>query len=243
MRSERRQKYLQGVLRGPSLVLHVVSYGLAVSASVLAMTAQGLSAPWVVAIVSGPFVLLFGLLAGPWVRRLWQIEPHAKMFVARPARGVVAFVSPGRGSETARRAVEFHGASLERAWLVHSEASREAAEEIVRELSTTEHLRRGVFELVALSDPEFGNPGVVSELVNREVFEALPDGLSPEDVIVDVTGGLKGTTAGAFLAGLPRGRRLQYVQPAVRDDRGRGEAPGDPLEIEIDYKLKRLRSR
>lgn len=227
----------------PSLAVHAISYATAVSASVLAMLTQGLRAPWAWVLIGTPFLLLLAVYSSRWIRRRWQIEPSALMFPARPARGVVAFVSLGPGSETAARAVEFHGASLHHAWLFYSDASRDAALEIVESLSATRHLRREIFHLIALSDTEFGNPGSVNDRIDREVFQALPEGLGPQDVVVDITGGLKGTTAGAFLAGIPRGRRLQYVPPATLDDRGRGKSPHTPLEIEIDYKIKRLRSR
>lgn len=191
-----------------------------------------------------PVVVGVAFIASPWLAKVWPkrtVEPNARISRANPFRGLVVFVSPGRGSGTAVRAVEYHGAALEHVWLVHSDASRETAEEVLEELSQRPHLRREMFELVHLADAQFDNPGAVQDLIERVVFQALPEGISETEVIIDLTGGMKGTSAGAFLAGLPRGRRLEYVPAAVKDARGRGTLPGAPIEIGIDFKLKRVR--
>jgi hypothetical protein len=154
-------------------------------------------------------------------------------------------VSPGKGSETAAGAIEYHSHSpgFSRVWLVHSDTSKSSAEQLLEELSRRPHLSRETFCLLHLPDSQFDNPGLVHDLIERAVFRELPEGMTEAEVIVDLTGGMKGTSAGAFLAGLPRGRRLEYVSPATRDSRGRGTRPGEPIEIGIDYKLKRLPSR
>ncbi len=86
----------------------------------------------------------------------------------------------------------------------------------------------------------FGFSGnLLAPAIEEHVFQSLPSGIEESDVIVDITGGRKATTAGAFLAALPRGRRLEVVNPKKSEYRGRGLEPDDPMEIAIDYEVKR----
>jgi len=232
-------------LRQGSFTIFGLTYLLAVSANLTAATFEAFSGRWWASLVL-PVVVGVAFIASPWLGKVWPkrtIEPSARISRANSCRGLVVFVSPGRGSETAVRAVEYHGPALERVWLVHSDASRGTAEGILEELSQRPHLRREVFELVHLADAQFDNPGAVQDLIERVVFRDLPEGISERDLLIDLTGGMKGTSAGAFLAGLPRGRRLEYVPAARKDARGRGTRPAEPIEIGIDYKLKRVRGQ
>jgi hypothetical protein len=111
---------------------------------------------------------------------------------------------------------------------------------LVADLSRKPRLAADRFQLLHLSNREFDNPERVRKTIDQEVFENLPTGMEASDVLIDITGGFKTTTAGAFLAGLPEGRRLQIVRPLTTDERGRGLKPGDPDEIAIDYRVKPL---
>lgn len=159
---------------------------------------------------------------------------------ARPCKGLVVLVSPGRGSESAKDAIRYHAKTLEKAWLVHSDASRDAADEIVEELGQEDGLRAEQFKKVHVIDMNFENsPDAVREAIERDVFQKLPAGLADSDVIVDITGGRKATTAGAFLAALPPGRRVEIVNPKRTDRRHRGTEADEPLEIAVDYRVSR----
>lgn len=234
-------------LRRGSLKISGLTYLSAVSASALAAGFEAFSHRWW-AVLIAPVPLWLVFIASPWLSRLWprrRVEASARIFRPEPCRGLVVLVSPGKGSETAAGAIAYHGrfGNLSRVWLLHSDTSEEVARKLSEELSRRPELSSESFRLLHLPDSQFDNPGLVHDLIEKAVFQELPGGMTEADVIVDLTGGMKGTSAGAFLAGLPRGRRLEYVSPATRDPRGRGTRPGEPLEIGIDYKLKRLPRR
>ena len=232
-------------LRQGSWRLFALTYLLATSSSTFAGGFQAFSPAWW-GMWLLPLVLGALFIASPWLPKLWprgRIEARARIYRAESCKGLVVLVSPGKGSESAAKAIEYHQATLARAWLVHSDTSREAATALLERLSQRVEFSQGTFCPLHLSDAEFDNPGLVQELIERKVFEQLPEGIGESEVVVDITGGMKGTSAGAFLAGLPQGRRLEYVSPAATDTRGRGTRPGQPIEIGIDYKLKRVRSR
>jgi hypothetical protein len=180
----------------------------------------------------------------PLIRRVWppqRVEFIPTLDKAQPCRGLVVLVSQGPGAETAERAIRYHGSHLQWVWLVHSDASKPDAQRILEALSQEIKLRADRFTLIPLLDLNFENlPEAVKEAIEEKVFRNLPSGLDETDVIVDITGGRKATTAGAFLAGLPRGRRLEVVNPRKIDPRRRGTVADDPIEINIDYKVKRF---
>lgn len=232
-------------LRQGSLTIFLASYLLAVSSSALAAGLEPGSLGWWSVILS-PLGIGLVWIFGPWLGRLWpwrSIEPVPRIFRPEPCRGLVVFVSPGKGSATAAHAIDYHGTELAYIWLVHSDRSRADAEHLSEEAARRPNLATEGIRRLYLPDRRFDDPELVRNLLEREVFGRLPEDLEPGDVLIDFTGGLKGTSAGALLTGLPPERRLQYTPAALTDTRGRGTRPGDPVEIGIDYKLKRARRR
>jgi hypothetical protein len=66
----------------------------------------------------------------------------------------------------------------------------------------------------------------------------MPEHFFEDDIIIDITGGRKLTTAGAFLAGLPKGRHLEVINPKPTSADQHGPIPDDPLEIDISFDVK-----
>ena len=89
----------------------------------------------------------------------------------------------------------------------------------------------------------FEDPEQVKDAIEDKVYGELPAGMRPDDIVIDITGGRKTTTAGAFLAGLPRGRHLEYNSPSEINIRGQGVKPGIPIQISLDYELRKLKRR
>jgi hypothetical protein len=193
-----------------------------------------------------PSLILLVILS-PLIRRIWpfkQVEPSVAVLPqARPSRGLVVFASPGSGIETAKAAVRYHTAVLEHVWVVSSELSRRDAREMTADWVRDGRLPPERIHELALSDHAFDDPESVRDRLEAEVFADLPEGLEEPDVMIDLTGGKKTTSAGAFMAGLPPGRRLQMTSPKVTDARGRGLEPGEPFEISVHYKLTKVRPR
>jgi hypothetical protein len=165
---------------------------------------------------------------------------------ATRARVLVVFASPGGGIDTARMAIKYHAPTLDTAWLICSvggDVSSEAAAEALRgELERERFVLPGLIQILRLPNSKFEDPEAIRGTV-QDIYEKLPDHLTERDVIIDITGGRKATTAGAFLAGLPKGRRLEVINPLATDESGHGTKPGDPVEIVIDYSLRRAKGR
>ncbi len=170
---------------------------------------------------------LFGAL-WPWRSR----EPVSS--IRRPGgkyRGVVVLVSQGGGFVTAQKALSYHRDVMKHAWLIHSEASRENAETLGKEFP--------VAELVSMTDLDFEDPEAVKRMIENAVYGSLGErGLNESEVVIDITGGPKGATAGAFLAGLSERRNLEIVPATKKNERGYGLETDDPSEIDIAYKVK-----
>ena len=188
------------------------------------------------------FLLL--VLQSDWFFRLWRgAGPRSLVVRAGHCRGLVVFASMGGGIATAEAAIRWHAAGLERVWILHSDLSRAAAEKLANGFRDEEGFRSISFETVYLTNEDFDNPEEVRAVLDERVYGALGAAMEDREVVIDFTGGTKTTTAGAFLAGLPEGRRMQVNRPAEKDDQGRGMLPGPPFEILIDYRLKRMRRK
>ncbi len=198
------------------------------------------------AIGLGVPAVLVAVILSPWFSRVWPLrrpEPVPTVFPkARACKGLVVIVSPGAGSGSARAAVEYHLAGgLEQVWLVYSDASAGEAEALREELSRKPQLTASRVLPVPFSNSGFQDPEQVRAGIEEGVYGRLPEGMEAGDVILDLTGGPKTASVGAFLAGLPPGRRLEVVRAGTMDSRLRAESPADPFEICLDYKLKRVR--
>jgi hypothetical protein len=244
MRFEVHKDFWRATLE--AIFLTAATFVLAVSSNLASASLPELTGVcWWFWTLLGPVLFVFA------VGRLWtrlalrELEPTVTSGQPPPpCKGLVVLVSHGYGVATAKKAIEYHQARLERLWMVHSEMSLADAEEIRRELLAAGKLRHGLIAPIPLSNADFADPGKVQEAIETNVYGQLPESWRESDVILDITGGQKQTTAGAFLAGLPKGRRLEVNKFAKIDPQtGRGEEPGDPVEITIDYDLKPIRRR
>ncbi len=227
--------------RKSPLVFLAASYVFGMSINLTAATFEAQSIPWWLVVAGVPIAGVL-LIATPLIRKIWpplRIEFGDTLIKAKPCKGLVVLVSPGKGAATAEAAIRYHASALIKVWLVHSETSKQAALALIDELSGEDGFKADQFEPVPLSDGYFEAPDTVRQTLEERVYGRLPLGMEEGDVIVDFTGGRKTTTAGAFLAGLPRPRRLQVVQPQKTDVRKRGLKAGEPLEVRIEYRLKR----
>jgi hypothetical protein len=192
--------------------------------------------PWLS--LSGAIVIVFSMtfiILSPVVRALWPSRSREAISTVRcpgrKFRGVVVLISQGRGSATAQDALRYHGDEMKHAWLIHSEASRVDAETLKEKFPLS--------ELVSMSNPDFEDPEAVKGVIESSVFGSLGKWeLEEPEVVIDITGGPKGATAGAFLAGLSERRNLEIVQATRKDENGYGVENNGPCEITIAYKVK-----
>jgi hypothetical protein len=199
--------------------------------------------------IGTPLVMVAILLWPAAVRRLWpwgrEVEPETTVHEARRCRGLVVLASPGPGIATAAKAVDFHsrlGDHLQTVWIFCSDSSGANADKLHHELVAAHPALEIVME--RMSDAAFQDIESVEERMESEVYASLEArGWTESDVILDFTGGTKTTTAGAILAGLPQARRMEFVPAERRDAEGRVIDPlaaGNPREIRIDYRMKRV---
>lgn len=198
----------------------------------LAQTFPVFSASASITIVVGAFIaLLFPLIRQSLLPQR-VLEPISSLKVpATKHRGLIAFVSVGGGWATAEAAIRYHKELLVRAWLLHSPASKLNADKLFETFGD-------LVRLVPMTEEEFGDPEAVKKTIEW-IYAGLRDSsLNASDIVIDITGGTKTTTAGAFLAGLPAERNLQVIRAATKDIDGRALEAGEPIEIDINYALK-----
>jgi hypothetical protein len=187
------------------------------------------------------------LLLTPAARRFWPwgtVEPNASVFEAGSCRGLVVFASPGPGIATARKAISYHttaGKALEKVWIFCSDFSVANAETLAANVAEEwPDIEAG---LVKMSDAGFQDVETVQEKIESIVYGCLREkGWLESDVVIDFTGGAKTTTAGAILAGLPAARRMEFVPAEKKNEAGYGLDAGNPREVQIDYRMRRIRS-
>jgi len=200
-----------------------------------------------IAIAFGIPALFALILITPGVLRWWigDKEFSAAIHRARHHKGVIAIASIGPGIDTARKAIEYHLPQLEKAWLICSDGGGQSSKPLALalkvELESTINLPPDIIELVPLPVNEFEHPEAVKNAIEK-IYENLPENFSEKDVIIDLTGGRKLTTAGAFLAGLPKGRHLEVINPKGTGANGQ-IIPDDPVEIDISFSLKKAGPR
>ncbi len=251
---QRIQDALLEAKRGPWIFLFS-TFLLGISINLLTNLIDGLREDqdwcrpwwWWALVALGPLLFLFftsGLLNTLLSGDLG--ETSVSMAPAVKSKGLVVLVSPKQGSESAEQAIQHHSDALQQVWLVYSRggivSSEEDAQRIRKNL-LDQGFRPDQVREIPLETSDFQNPEEVKKAIEKQVYSDLPTGLKEDDVIIDITGGRKTTTAGALLAGLPKGRRIEINEPASINIRGQATKAGTPIEITIDYKLKRLRSR
>lgn len=170
-------------------------------------------------------------------------ESFAEVRSPRPHKGLIAIASLGKGIETAERAIRYHAPALEKAWLLCSSTGDQMSEPLARELKLrferTLRFRPDVIEIIPLPLSKFEDPESVKDAIEK-IYASLPEHLFENDIVIDITGGRKTTTAGAFLAGLPKQRHLEVILARERDELGRPKLD-DPIQIDISFSLKRVR--
>jgi hypothetical protein len=196
-----------------------------------------------------PGLMIFFFIAPRVARWLTgeDVNASAELHQARLHKGLIVLASPAPGIETAKKAINYHLSKLEKVWLICSQGTSPSSEldayNLKRELEAQRLVKPGTIELVILSNAEFEDPEAVREAIEKIYEKITEHHLSEGDVIIDITGGRKTTTAGAFLAGLPKGRHLEVINPLETDQSGHGTKPDNPVGIDIEYTLKRGRSR
>jgi hypothetical protein len=147
-----------------------------------------------------------------------------------PREGLIVLVSPG--PRTAPASIEHHcePGRLLALWLIASVESLPTARGLADEYrDRVEEIRLGKDYLV---DPDqMQDTYAVVERIFQEEAPAL--GLSAEQVIADITGGMKPMTAGMALACLAQGRDMQYMK-ALHDKRGDPIRDTPPQAVKID---------
>jgi hypothetical protein len=225
-----------------------VAYSLGLSANLIsALLWTNQIARWVIGLVPPVFVVAV-ILSKFFPRFLPQREVEVSSDFLRPARhykGVVTIISLGPGVASAEAAARYHAATNPGLflWMITSPGSHHPALLMEAKLLQEHVVSHGRTRLIALSDDDFNNPEKVREAIEAKVYDDLPPDLSESDVVIDLTGGRKLTTAGAFLAALPQGRRIEVNEPAVIDPAGHAVSAGDPIEIVLDYHLRKLSRR
>ena len=182
---------------------------------------------------AGIFLALWLWNWKPWKSRSITAIPYEKEPL--PAKVVVAMVSKGAGSQTARVAVEYHKDSVENVWLITTPLAEDDARAVKRDLET---VKPGI---VVQPFGSLRNSHTIDEVkteIERIRRLALKlEGVSERDVICDFTGLTKQASAGMVLACARRQARLQYVRAAESDERGRAIRPAKPVEVEVAYAI------
>lgn len=233
---------------GDPLVFFVAAFLVGISINLAANRIENAlkeshATQWAFVIIAGVTgIIVMAMIATRWQPRK-PVGSHLEK--VQKAKGLIALVSAG-SVDTVRAAIVYHHSALLKVWLICSAggaiSSEADAERLRTEYEGQSILPPGTIQIVRLRNPEFEDPESVKYEIER-IFETLPYPLADQDVIIDITGGRKTTTAGAFLAGLPEGRRLEIINPLDTDESGHGTKAGDPVEIVIDYSMKRIRRR
>lgn len=226
-------------------IFFLVAYLFSLAVNLASTAIERGQAPvlWWLLVIGVP-LLVFGTILSPYFPRLFGSRQHLTVRLPYPApqfAGLVVLASVGaKGLEPAQVAIRHHQPRLRRLWIVHSTRSLGDAVRLKADTLSTGLLPDAAVALLDLSDADFQDPEAVKRRIEFGVYAELHD-LSPADVVIDITGGRKGTSIGAFLAGLPQGRWLEIVNPRRTNERAQGEEPEEhPTLIAIDYRLKRV---
>lgn len=164
---------------------------------------------------------LGGLSIDAQVTEQSAVEPH---------RGLVWLLSPG-AIEHLLFAVRQHLPRLLRVWIIMT--GDPAVQQRLGEFRATV-VKEGwsvAVEPVEIEQPDLACTLAAVEAIYQERVPAA--GLAPEDVIADITGGLKPMTSGMTLACYVHGWPLEYVS-ASRDFRGEPRSGGDKVLVSVN---------
>ena len=226
-----------------TLLSLLAAYALALSANL----AAGLLQPHTsiaLAIVLGAPAIIFLVLAVPHLVRALAdtaATPSATFQPARRHRWLIALASPLDGIKSAEAAIRYHLPHLERVYLICSRGeppdSSSTAVQLRDRLAAEGVLDLDQIRLILLSRQEFKDLEIVRRRI-EDIYSERPGDVAPGDLVIDITGGLKTTAAGALLAGLPHGRHLEYVTGEEFTAAGYVLKPGEPYEIFVDLQSR-----
>ncbi|HDN80166.1 MAG TPA: hypothetical protein ENG33_06865 [Chloroflexi bacterium] len=141
-------------------------------------------------------------------------------------KGLIVLVS---NPDTVRKAMEYHQDTLAYCWLI----------------TTKEVEKRGTVDRIkSLATPQvhFEERRLEDEYDAEECYQVIRGilqhdlerfGLTPEEVICDITGGTKPMTMGMILACVEKGYPVEHV-PAVYDEELKALRPLEPFEIRYE---------
>ncbi len=149
----------------------------------------------------------------------------------KPARrqGLILLIGPTEAA--APHAIEYHLPTLKQCWLIATAESQSVAATLAQRYGDRVRMSYGSPEYVVHPDEMKSTYDVVVNALKRAGDPAA--GLSPGEVIADLTGGLKPMTAGMTLACLAHNADLQYMK-APRDAQGQVIPGAIPEPIRID---------
>jgi hypothetical protein len=150
-----------------------------------------------------------------------------------PHHGLVVLVSGTKA--TAPAAIDYHlsTGTLQVLWLIASDQTLDVAEALTRNYRDQIPTIRWGEDYLVDPDRVEDTYSLVTRIFERE---ASHHKLDPEQIIADITGGMKPMTAGVTLACLAHNRDMQYMM-AVRNEQGepRRDVPTEPVKIDTKF--------
>lgn len=175
--------------------------------------------------------------------RAWHTRRFSATFdeskLAEPHAGLIWLLGPG-AIDLPRFAIQYHHVTeaaerLQHCWLLITPQSREMFDRLAALLKDWGYA-------VTLHPIELEAPTIEAtyRAVDAIYQEAASEyGLQPDQIIADLTGGLKTMTAGMVLACLPFGRALEYVESERKPDGQPRENTLHPVKVGVDFALRR----
>jgi hypothetical protein len=127
--------------------------------------------------------------------------------------------------ETLREAIQYHQPTLEHCWLLVTPEMRDRAAKALG------HFPDLPFTLHALGD-RYDSQACYQAVLDIYRREAPRQGISPEQVIADITGGTKPMTMGMIVACLEGDYPIEHV-PTAFDAAGQPTGPLPPIQIRV----------
>lgn len=182
-----------------------------------------------------------------------NVKPLTKTF-----KGLIVFMSLG-ADPPARTAILHHwqgsNGKLKHCWIICGGNSIPAAKDLVDRLHREDNIPTNFFQsdtkypnlqdpsqpfsLAIDNDMMMNDPSHIRELIEciYSAAKESPFDLEENEIIIDFTGGLKPTSAGAILAGANPDRRMEYILSDY-DPATRKPINSRIMEIDIAYKIK-----
>jgi hypothetical protein len=206
-------------------VVSAVLVALLVNVLTEALTSWGgLGLSWaavaILAVVTLAFVYAYA--ASESRRRQKGLGPIADRPSPPQGRGLIFLFSR---EDTLREAIAYHRPRLAHCWLLVTPEMRERATHAVNRFPGLS------FTLHALGD-RYDSQGCYQTVVDIYREEAPRRGLSPRQVIADITGGTKPMTLGMIVACLEGDYPIEHV-PAAFDATGQPTGPLPPIQIVV----------